>query len=79
MPISSAPRLSIHRVAGNPIGAPGNGTTVGQALDTYGYYSVNTNLDIQAGYSWFFYGDFIDRTAPRDDASQFYIQTSIRY
>ncbi len=69
----------LYNVAGNPIGAPGNGTTVGQALDTYGYYSVNTNLDIQAGYSWFFYGDFIDRTAPRDDASQFYIQTSIRY
>ena len=68
-----------YNVAGAPIGAPGNGTNLGQALDMFGYYSVNSNLDIQAGYSWFWYGDFIDRTTPRNDASQFYIQTSIRY
>ncbi len=68
-----------YNVAGAPIGAPGNGTNLGQALDTYGFYSVNSNLDLQAGYSWFWYGDFIDRTTPRNDASQFYLQTSLRY
>ncbi len=70
-----------YNVAGAPIGAPGNGTDLGQALDLFGFYSVNSNLDFQAGYSWFFYGDFINNQAAtkRDDASQFYIQTSLRY
>lgn len=69
----------LYNVAGAPIGTPGNGSDVGQALDLYGFYSINSNVDIQAGYSWFWYGEFIDRTVPRDDASQFYIQTSFRY
>lgn len=70
-----------YNVAGAPIGAPGNGTDLGQALDLYGHYSVNSNLDFQAGYSWFFYGDFINNQAAtrRNDASQFYFQTSLRY
>lgn len=70
-----------YNIAGAPIGAPGNGTDLGQALDLYGHYSVNSNLDFQAGYSWFFYGDFINNQAAtrRNDASQFYIQTSLRY
>ena len=70
-----------YNIAGAPVGAPGNGTNLGQALDLFGYYSVNSNLDFQAGYSWFWYGDFISRQAAtaRDDASQFYIQTSLRY
>lgn len=68
-----------YNVGGAPVGAPGNGTNLGQALDTYGYYSVNTNMDIQAGYSWFWYGNFIDNTTPRNDASQLYIQTTLRY
>jgi len=68
-----------YNVAGAPIGAPGNGRNLGQALDLYGYYALNPNVDVQAGYSWFWYGSFIDKTAPRDDASQFYLQTSFRY
>ena len=68
-----------YNVAGVPVGTPGNGTNLGQALDLYGYSSLHSNFDVQAGYSWFWYGEFIDRTTPRDDASQFYIQTSIRY
>lgn len=69
----------LYNVAGAPVGTPGRGTDVGNAWDVYGYYAVNANLDIQAGYSWFFYGDFIDSAARRGDASQFYIQTSFRY
>lgn len=68
-----------YNVAGAPVGAPGNGTNLGQAWDLYGYYAFNPNFDVQAGYSLFWYGEFIDNTTPRDDASQFYIQTSIRY
>lgn len=68
-----------YNVAGAPVGTPGNGTNLGQAWDLYGYYAFNPNFDVQAGYSLFWYGEFIDNTTPRDDASQFYIQTSIRY
>ena len=69
----------VYNVAGVPVGTPGNGTDLGQALDLYGNYAFNPNFDIQAGYSWFWYGDFINRTAKRGDATQFYIQTSLRY
>ena len=48
-------------------------------MDIYGNYAFNPNFDIQAGYSWFWYGDFIDKTAKRGDATQFYVQTSLRY
>lgn len=68
-----------YNVAGSPVGTPGNGRNLGHALDLYGYYSINPNFDIQTGYSWFWYGTFIENTAPRGDASQFYVQTSYRY
>lgn len=68
-----------YNVAGLPVGSPGNGTDLGQALDLYGYYAFNPNFDVQAGYSWFWYGEFINRTTPRNHATQFYIQTSFRY
>jgi hypothetical protein len=69
----------LYNVAGAPVGTPGNGRDVGQALDLYGYYAMNANLDLQLGYSWFWYGEFIDRTTPRGDCTQFYVQTSVRY
>jgi len=68
-----------YNVAGVPVGKPGNGKQLGTALDLYGYYYFNPNFDIQLGYSWFWYGEYIERTAPRDDATQFYVQTSLRY
>jgi hypothetical protein len=69
----------LYNVAGAPIGAAGNGRDVGQALDLYGYYAMNANVDLQMGYSWFWYGEYIDRTTPRNDCTQFYVQTSFRY
>ena len=69
----------VYNVAGVPVGTPNNGTDVGDALDLYGFYALNPNFDIQAGYSWFWYGSFIEQTSPRDDCTQFYIQTSFRY
>lgn len=68
-----------YNVAAQPVGAPNNGVDLGDALDLYGYWALNPNVDVQAGYSWFWYGSFIERTTPRDDASQFYLQTSFRY
>jgi hypothetical protein len=68
-----------YNVAGAPVGTPGHGRNLGQSLDLYGYYTFSPNFDIQAGSSWFFYGTFIDRTAPRGDATQLYVQTTFRY
>lgn len=68
-----------YNVGGVPVGTPGNGRNLGHALDLYGYYAFNPNFDIQTGYSWFWYGTFIENTTPRNDASQFYVQTSFRY
>lgn len=68
-----------YNVATVPVGTPGNGTSLGDALDIYGSYAFNPNFDIQAGYSWFWYGSFIDRTTPRGDCTQLYVQTSLRY
>lgn len=69
----------VYNVAGAPIGTPDNGTSVGEALDLYGSFALNPNFDIQTGYSWFWYGEFIERTTPRGDCTQFYLQTSMRY
>lgn len=70
---------TLYNVGGLPVGTPGNGRDVGTATDLYGYYAFNPNFDIQAGYSWFWYGQYIQRTTPRGDATQFYVQTSFRY
>ncbi len=71
----------LYNVAGTPLGSPGFGRDVGQALDVYGYYSFNANLDLQVGYSWFWYGSYISSqpALARQDATQFYVQTSLRY
>ena len=68
-----------YNVAGAPVGTPGNGLQVGNALDLYGYYALNQNIDIQCGQSWFWYGEYIQNVAPREDAQQFYFQTTVRY
>ena len=68
-----------YNVAGTAIGKPGNGTNLGTALDLYGYYSFNPNFDMQLGYSWFWFGSYIERTVPRGDSTQLYVMTSLRY
>ncbi len=72
----------LYNVAGAPQGVVGSGSNVGQELDLIGTYAFNPNFDVQLGYSWFWYGTHI--TAPgsglnRQDASQLYLQTSLRY
>lgn len=71
---------TIYNVAGAPTGPAGGGKEIGEELDLIATYTYNPNFDIQAGYSWFWYGSRITNTAlNRDDATQFYIQTSLRY
>lgn len=70
-----------YNVAGLPVGTAQNGRDLGTACDLYGSYAFNPNFDIQMGYSWFWYGNFIDAqpATRRNDATQFYVQTSLRY
>lgn len=71
----------IYNVAGAGIGRTGTSVNLGQELDLFGTYQFNPNFDIQAGYSWFWYGDAVTQQAAlrRDDASQMYLQTTLRY
>ncbi len=69
----------IYNIAGAPLG---NTTTdsrrIGNELDLLATYQVNQNLQFQAGYFWFWYGDAVDDQAAlqRDDAHQFYFMTT---
>lgn len=74
-----------YNVAGAPVVsravAAGQGSdNLGQELDLIATYAYNPNFDIQAGYSWFWYGGFFNGLAVAPgDATQFYVQTSLRY
>lgn len=69
----------IYNIAGAPLG---NTTTperhIGNELDLVATYQASQNLQFQAGYFWFWYGDAVnDQPAlQRDDAQQFYFMTT---
>jgi hypothetical protein len=69
----------LYNIAGVPVGTPNTGTNIGQELDVIANYNFNPNFSMQAGYSWFWYGNYVDNNAPRDTATQFYLQTTLRY
>lgn len=52
---------------------------VGQACDLIARWNYNANFDVDVGYSWFWYGKYVDLVSKRDDSTQLYIQTSFRY
>lgn len=71
----------IFNVAGAPF--PGAGPTtgdtdIGTELDLIATYQVSKTLQIQAGYSWFWYGDAVSNEPgiARGDADQFYLMTT---
>lgn len=70
---------AIWNIAGVPFGgfAPTDSRYLGNEVDLIATYSVNQNLTLQSGYSWFFYGQAVNghpvtAVADRDDATQFY-------
>jgi hypothetical protein len=69
----------LYNVAGAPLGTPGGGLEVGEELDLLFNYQLTEDVALHGGYSWFWYGSFVDNRLPRDDASLFYIQTTWRY
>jgi hypothetical protein len=80
---------NVYNVAGAPVGGLGTGKNLGQELDLIGTYSYSPNFDVQVGYSWFWYGSHFSNNGvvnnamiggrPLEDATQLYIQTSLRY
>ena len=69
----------LYNVVGAPLGSPNTGDEIGEELDLLANYNVNPNMSIQMGYFWFWYGSFVDNNLPRDTATQFYLQTTLRY
>ncbi len=72
---------ALYTITGANAGAANLGQEIGEELDLIATYAFAPNFDMQVGYSWFWYGSRITNSPVRnrDDASQFYIQTSIRY
>ena len=72
---------ALYTIAGANAGGNNFGTEIGEELDLIGTYAFAPNFDVQVGYSWFWYGNRITNSPVlnRGDASQLYIQTSIRY
>jgi hypothetical protein len=69
----------LYTVNGTPLGKPNTGTHVGEELDLVSNYFFNPNFNLRVGYSWFWYGQFVENNAPRRTAEQLYIQTSLTY
>lgn len=69
----------VYNIAGVPLGTANTGTNIGNELDLIGTYTFSPNLSVQLGYSWFWYGEFIDNNLPRDTSTQAYVQTQLRY
>ncbi len=69
---------AIYNVAGAPFGGvTASPRDLGTELDLIATYQVNKNLQVQAGYFWFWYGDAVSKNpnalvANRGDAEQFY-------
>lgn len=75
---------TIYNVAGAalPGGAPGSTSKdLGTELDIIATYQATTNLQLQAGYSWFWYGDAVtqDPALNRQDADFFYFMSTLKF
>lgn len=72
----------IFNVAGAPFPAGASTTSstyIGSELDLIATYQISKTLQVQSGYSWFWYGSAVNNAAaplPRGDASQFYVMTT---
>lgn len=69
-----------YNILGAALGPNHTDSFLGTELDLLATYQVNKNLQVQAGYFWFFYGEAITETAlNRPDAQQFYLMTTWTY
>ena len=72
---------AIYNIAGAPQGGATTSRHIGQELDLIGTYAINPNLQVQLGYSWFWYGQAVAQqpALDRDDAHQFYLMTTLGF
>lgn len=73
---------SLYTVTGQKFGSQTgtNGNDVGQELDLLATWTYNQNFSVEMGQFWFWYGDYVTNVQPtRQDAQQFYVQTTFRY
>ena len=70
----------LYNVAGVPFAlAPGE-RHIGEELDIVGTFTVSPGMNVQLGYSRFFYGEAVSRSAfTRPDADQIYVQTTLTF
>ncbi len=69
----------LYTATGAPLGMPNTGTHVGEECDLLGTWTFNPNFSVTVGYSWFWYGQFVENNAPRGTAEQLYVQTTLRF
>jgi hypothetical protein len=69
----------LYTVTGQPIGSAGHGTDIGNEVDFTATYTYNQNLSFEAGYFFFQYGSYVQSVAPRGNADQFYVSTTLKY
>ncbi|MEZ6128632.1 MAG: alginate export family protein [Planctomycetaceae bacterium] len=67
---------NVYNIVGAPIGVPNGSSDLGNEFDVVATIPVSQNFNVQAGYFWFFYGDAL---AGRNDATQFYLQTTLKF
>lgn len=69
---------SIYNAAGVAFGGPSTSRHIGEEIDLIATYALSTNLEVQAGYSWFWYGPAVSELPAirRGDAHQAYIMTT---
>lgn len=69
----------LYNVAQNPVPPTGVGRDIGHETDVIATYAVNHNLNVQAGYARFWYGNAGKAITGRNDADFFYLQTTFNY
>ncbi|WP_459557015.1 alginate export family protein [Lacunimicrobium album] len=72
----------IYNIGGAPFGAAGTPYDhIGNELDLIATYKLNANWTAEFGYSWFWYGDAVQKQPAinRSDASQLYFLTEVKF
>ncbi|MBD3675119.1 MAG: alginate export family protein [Planctomycetaceae bacterium] len=70
---------SVYNIVGAGFATGTPGRHIGNELDLVTTFTINSSMNVQLGYFWFWYGDAIENGAPRPDASQFYCQTVLDF
>ena len=71
---------TLYTVTGQPFGKTGNGRNVGNEIDFLATYNYNQNINLEVGYFFFQYGAYVEAATPgRDNAGEFYVQTTFKY